>query len=536
MTENTFTLTMPNPSRGGATTVESAGVIVCVGANGAGKTKLGSWIELHSPLKDRTHRVSAQKSLTFPRSVNSTDPELAINDLLYGSGATRHDHKQGHRWGGQPEVHFLNDYELLVKLLFSEEAAVSSTYRAQAAGTSQRVEPPITNLDRVKRIWESVLPLRQLHTSAGKVEACRKDTDVRYSANQMSDGERVIFYLIGQCLAAPEGGAIVIDEPELHLHRSIQSVLWDAIEKARPDCLFVYLTHDLNFAASRMAATKIWLREYADSKWDWEVVPSDSQLPEPLLLEILGSRKPVLFIEGEIGSLDHFIYSRLYPEFTVVPRGGCDRVVQATRAFSDLTAFHDLKCRALVDRDHRTAEQVAQLENDGVHVTTVCEVENLFLTEEALRLIARESLVDTAAADAAVTEIKRLVLGRLQSEKGRLISAVACARIEECLRRNFDAKAKGEEAITAAVEALPNLVDAKTVCEAVHAEVERILAEGDYTGALRVFDNKGLLSQAAGHLGRTNKTVEEYLRNLLNSERGGPILDALRKIVPTIAM
>lgn len=46
--------------------------------------------------------------------------------------------------------------------------------------------------------------------------------DKIYNSSEMSDGERVIFYLIGQCLAVPENGIIVIDEPELHLHKSVQ--------------------------------------------------------------------------------------------------------------------------------------------------------------------------------------------------------------------------------------------------------------------------------------------------------------------------
>ena len=75
--------------------------------------------------------------------------------------------------------------------------------------------------------------------------------------------------------------------------------LWDAIEQARPDCTFVYITHDLGFAASRRGATKIWLREYDDDKWEWEAVPETDVLPEPLLLEVMGSRRPVRFVEGQ---------------------------------------------------------------------------------------------------------------------------------------------------------------------------------------------------------------------------------------------
>lgn len=80
----------------------------------------------------------------------------------------------------------------------------------------------------------------------------------------MSDGERVIFYLIGQCLAAPENGIIVIDEPELHLHKSIQIPLWSEIEKLRNDCLFVYLTHDVDFASAKENSKKYGLNHLMD--------------------------------------------------------------------------------------------------------------------------------------------------------------------------------------------------------------------------------------------------------------------------------
>jgi len=102
--------------------------------------------------------------------------------------------------------------------------------------------------------------------------------DKVYNSSEMSDGERVIFYLIGQCLAAPKDGIIVIDEPELHLHKSVQAPLWDAIEKLRQDCLFVYLTHDVDFAAAKEAAKTIWLKSFDGQKWDWELINEDENL------------------------------------------------------------------------------------------------------------------------------------------------------------------------------------------------------------------------------------------------------------------
>ena len=65
----------------------------------------------------------------------------------------------------------------------------------------------------------------------------------------MSDGERAVLYLIVQVLCIPDNKKLIIDEPELHLHGSIMNRLWKGLEQVRPDCLFIYITHDTDFAA-----------------------------------------------------------------------------------------------------------------------------------------------------------------------------------------------------------------------------------------------------------------------------------------------
>ncbi|WP_161565226.1 AAA family ATPase [Campylobacter jejuni] len=77
----------------------------------------------------------------------------------------------------------------------------------------------------------------------------------------MSDGERAILYLIMYVLCIEEK-IILIDEPELHLHPSLTNKLWDVLEKHRQDCLFIYITHDLNFASSHTNSDKFWIKSY----------------------------------------------------------------------------------------------------------------------------------------------------------------------------------------------------------------------------------------------------------------------------------
>ena len=285
--------------------------VVIIGANGSGKTRLGAWIDCRSPQKEKVHRISAQKSLSFPESTSLQSLERTKTDLLKGNPVSNS--KLGNKWRSQPATHFLSDYNKLLEYLFSETTEVNAVYAAASKKSASKIEPPVTNMDKVKDLWESILPHRTLEIGGLAVKTVIPGTNTKnYKASEMSDGERVIFYLIGQCLAAPANGIIVIDEPELHLHKSIQTPLWQGVETLRPDCLFVYLTHDIDFASEQREATKVWIQSYDGTDWDWQIVKPDSQLPDELLLQILGNRKAVLFVEGEKHSHAYYAIQQLW--------------------------------------------------------------------------------------------------------------------------------------------------------------------------------------------------------------------------------
>ena len=97
----------------------------------------------------------------------------------------------------------------------------------------------------------------------------------------MSDGERSVLYLASQVLTVPKDKILIIDEPELHLHPSIMNSLWKSLEKMREDCLFIYITHDTEFAALHSNSDKIWVKEYDGKNWKLEEI-KDNELPEEL--------------------------------------------------------------------------------------------------------------------------------------------------------------------------------------------------------------------------------------------------------------
>ena len=95
--------------------------LIVVGANGAGKTRFGSDIEKR--YLGQTHRISAQKSLTFPREVSPKSKERAEKEFFFG-GYYKPIHEQlyvpqktQNRWGGDLNTSLLNDYEKLLVLL-----------------------------------------------------------------------------------------------------------------------------------------------------------------------------------------------------------------------------------------------------------------------------------------------------------------------------------------------------------------------------------------------------------------------------------
>jgi hypothetical protein len=515
--------------------VTATGSVVIIGANGSGKTRLGAWLDLQSPQASTAHRIAAQKSLTVPVACSTSALDVAENILLFGNERSRGAaaEKLGNKWRSKPNTLLQDDYDKLLVYLFTEEFDTSTKYRQESKDPVKRGAPPETRLDIVKRIWEYVLPHRTLIVGGGRIEAHPKDVPTaRYNAAEMSDGERVIFYLLGQCMAARRDSIVIVDEPELHLHRAVQGRLWDAIEAERPDCLFVYLTHDLDFAATRANATKVWVRGYDETQWDWHVLEANDSIPERLLFEILGSRKPVLFVEGERESLDSFIMSKAYPEFTVTPCGSAAAVIHTTQSFGAQKALHHLRCHGIIDRDFRSAEEVEYLEKRNVSCLTFSEIENVFLDGQVLRSVA-ESL-HHQDVDQVVARASDAVFTSMTADRDRLVSAITAAQIERRLSA-LDAKALGVVRLEEAVQSLFSAIDVKQLFAATSAEVDGIISCRDYGRALGLYNNKGLIPTVAQVLGFKHNEFIPYVRRLLASKQNVAIIRALREALPDLS-
>lgn len=332
----------------------------------------------------------------------------------------------------------------------------------------------------------------------------------------MSDGEKIVFYLIGAVLCARPNELLVIEEPEILLHNSIKNLLWDEIEAMRPDCTFVYLTHDIDFATSRPEGKRIWIRDYnADAHvWDYQLIENSDSLPEEVYIDILGSRKPILFIEGtDSNSIDNRLYPLIFPDYMVKPMGGCQKVIETTKAFRQLQDFHTLESMGIVDRDRRTQGEIDYLHDQHIFVPDVAEVENLLMLEPVIRTVARRMMKDP---DTVFTQVKENVVKLFEKDLESQVILHAKHRVRKKLETTVDRKITTVEQLTEHVESIRYNVHVDEIYNGIKDKFNQYIETGDYKNILRVYNQKGMLPQSrvCNFCGISNK--ESYLNFVLS--------------------
>lgn len=465
--------------------------LVIIGANGSGKTRFGSYIEERHP--GQTHRIAAQKSLTLPTTVQATAIDIARRQFIYGGytkdftdDAQYNGWKLGNRWQGNFNTSLLNDYEKLVVLLFSEESEAAIDFK------EGRIPKPTTKLDRVKSVWEKVLPHRKLWIRSGQIQTFPTNMpESKYSASEMSDGERVIFYMIGQVVCAPKGSVVIIDEPEMHIHKNLIKTLYDLIERERPDCPIIYLTHDIDFAVSRTHAIKIWVKSFEGNfVWDYEILDDSNSIPEPLYLEILGSRKDVLFIEGDDSSIDYKLYQLIFEDFTVKPLGSGSKVIHTVSSFNNQKPFHHIASFGLIDRDRRTDKEVMHLIVRDIWVLRVAEVENLLLLESIVRSVASHMGKDQHDT---FKQVHKNITDFFESQRENQI----IIHYKDLLAKDFNSIAsftkRNKEEVLKEIDDRYNIFDKAALFDKVKAEFDDVSMSKDYLAILRLFNLKNAL-------------------------------------------
>lgn len=186
------------------------------------------------------HRIAAQKSLSIKESISILDNESAQTDLFFGN-STPQATKNVYKYSSNPATNLLDDFNKALSLLFSEEnkelQLAHKKDKQAIKDNTERPEPITTVVEKATDIWNELLPHRKIDLTGNGVHVNYESQ--RYHGKEMSDGERVMLYMICQVLVQRPNTLLIVDEPELHIHKSIVDKLWTRL--GSPNEMTVYL-------------------------------------------------------------------------------------------------------------------------------------------------------------------------------------------------------------------------------------------------------------------------------------------------------
>lgn len=436
-----------------------------------------------------------------------------------------------------------NDFIQVINILGSRHATSAIQFKQSFDPKLPPHSVELSDLDRAIQIWSSCLPHLKIHSDKAPdilVERIGQN-EILFDPTHLSDGERAVFYLVAKAMIAERDGIIIVDEPEMYVHRAIRNKLWDLIEGYREDCVFVYLTHDVDFAATRVFKEKFVVKAFkpggtnvlTDGTWDFIDFSPDGNLPEDVQLAILGSRQPVLLIEGDGNSLDLEIARAFYKDFYIQPKGSCGDVIRSVVALNANTQFHHKSLRGLIDRDSRSQEESDALAMKRIYVHKVREIENVIVSERVLLQVSKNM-----GREHDFGENLAKSMSTLQAKLKPRIPDKSFALLRDQIRDRLDASIAGAKILSGIEEAIR--FDPKSLMDEMTARLEAVLQTGNLDNILSIFsvrkDGFGdLIAKNFGFKdwGSYQTTVLGWLKSP-QSETGKALRAAMSSYLPSV--
>lgn len=496
----------PALNRAKAPDIGEARQITIIGGNGAGKSLFME--EMINRCGPKAYRLNALSAF-YPETSESTEPGSI--DTLYRDAIRQQSYMR---------TDAVSQLDKITYMLFADELESLLLSKREAVAKGGKPKFHTTKLDIIRRHWERIFPGNRISRLNGLLSFSNQSGKDAVNAHALSQGEKTVLYYLGAVLFAMPEAVIFIDSPTLFVHPSITSQLWDTIEGMRPDCKFVYNSVDIDFVNTRTGNVCIWVKRYDSKEHSWEYNLIDQSSPsEELLMDIAGSRKPVLFIEGDaFHSIDARLYGLVFSDWTVRPLGSCNKVIEATRTFNDLNGLHKLRSMGIVDRDRRNDVEVDYLRKRNILVPDVAEVENIFLLPEVIRVMARSRGRDAA-------KIVRRVEKEVMRMFRRLADQQALQHVRHRVKREVECKIDAKFSCITALEThlatLPNKLQPRRHYNRLREKFAAMIRDNDYPGVLRVFNHKPALSDCGVHQLLGYHSKEDYITGVLETLKGG---------------
>lgn len=408
--------------------LEEGKVIFVLGANGVGKSTLMH--SVYTQNKNNAKRILAHRRTWF--TSNAMDM-TAFNKKQQELHLKNADTSIESRW--KDDYSHLRSNISIFDLINSENIRARDITRAvdeddfTSAKALSNAQAPIQAINELLSM--SNIPI-EISLEKDEQLFASKNGSEQYSIAELSDGERNALLIATDVLTSEPNSLIIIDEPERHLHRSIISPLLSSLFAKRNDCSFVVSTHDVFLPIDNHNSKTLLLRDCqweqkSIKNWDADLIENNNDIPNIVKQEILGSKRKILFVEGEARSLDKQIYQLIYPTVTVQPLSDCRQIERAIEGIHQTENFHWLSAFGLVDADDRTDEQKVKLKEKGIISLPCYSVESLYYNAEIIRQVAKKySEITEKEEDELYNNATSKIITIISNHKERL-----CARLSE---------------------------------------------------------------------------------------------------------
>ena len=469
---------------------------VIIGANGAGKTSLINELRKNNSKinSNEMYVLPAQKLLCFATHIqdrNVVDEDSYITEF----NNINLKYETIDLYLNQIDANFSNTFTKLITLLVKDIIAVATdNFRGKN-------ESSLSLWQKLEKIWNKIKPEIKFDIDTKNTVVKVEKNGSKYSINGLSDGERCILFYIGNVLLAPENSYIIVDEPETFLNAAVYNELWDLLISERPDCQFIFASHNMDFVQSRTNATYIWCKKFeAPYNLEYQKLDDSLNLPLKLLTEVSGTKKPILFCEGTKNSIDYQIYSKLFSEFCFVkPVQGHKQVIQHTKAYNNLQLLHGNTAYGIIDNDWMNESSIQEQKEQNIFVLPFNEVEMMLVDEAVVKSCL--PFDDDKEKQQKFENLQQSIIESCEEKKDKIISIALKKRLDEfmegnCIQNNKPTKEDVEEF-------LKNLVDefdASSMVDNITSIVEASLATSDFSAILKICNLK---NEITGYRGNT---------------------------------
>lgn len=466
---------------------EEKKTVVFVGPNGCGKTTLLRNL-INATGEDQIGYYPADRLLVINDSYN---PE---RDFATFSKSYQNADKYASDIDNQSQAHYIVQQINQTITLFEKKRATEMDLYAKG---KLRLEDSLT--EKILGIWNELIKDRILFSEGALKVQTLGGTE--YPIKYLSSGEKSIFYFLACIFLKEKKSYYFVDEPENNLNPSIVSKLWDIIEKHREGSIFVYLTHDSNFVASRINSKLFWIEKYDGTEWVYKPLPENDNLPQHLMVALVGNREPVLFCESQDEyKYDDIVFKMMFPEFKVIPAAGCDAVIAKVKAYS--IAGLPQKAFGIIDCDYKDQSYLEGQETDGIFHLPFFEIENFLFSEEIIT-----GVIATFSRDKenAFANLKSALKNDFISKKEQWIIRKIAFRLRETFFTGKIMRLKDFPELKVEYTSFSSSVDLDALHASYEAEIQRVIDADDYNTLLRYYDNKGIFTMFLPQLKLENK-------------------------------